>query len=129
MPVKERIRSLSGTFEELEQAAFPKHPFTLVQLRNYAYALQAGQVVSPEDARHVSSCDHCSEQLMRLHRTDPLLNGESKKDLEIVIHAAKDSAAEARIAAAAQHRLQQAAASAEPAALAAAAFVSQILKR
>ena len=128
MPVKERTRAIVGTLAELEKAAFPEHPLSLIKLRDYAYAMRAGQAVRQDDERHIKSCDACQKQLARLQRTDPFLNGEGDKLLKVVVHAAKDAAANARMANTVKASLQKSRVKAKSAALAASAFVNNVAK-
>ena len=125
MPVKERTRGIVGTFADLERAAFPEHPLSLIKLRDYAYAKHAGQTVSRDAEAHIASCDGCQKQLARLQRTDPFLNGKSDESLKVVVHAAKDASASARLVSAAKASLQKSGAKAKVAARAASAFVNR----
>lgn len=128
MAIKERTQAIAGTFAELEKAAFPEHALSLIKLRDYAYAMHAGQAVSPDDESHIASCDACQKQLARLRRTDPFLNGESEKSLKVVVHAAKDAAAKSRMATTVKASLKKSGAKAKPATLAASAFVNSVAK-
>jgi hypothetical protein len=65
------------------------HPFTIPQLRLYAYAKKFGEPVSLSLAEHLASCAKCEDWLKILHRTDPVLNGEDEARVRQLIRNAE----------------------------------------
>jgi hypothetical protein len=90
-------RAKVPTLAELEQAAFPEHHFSLVDLRQAAYSMKANEPVSTALAAHLDTCEYCKHELTILRETDPVLTGEDDNRLKVLIEAAGNQATADRI--------------------------------
>jgi hypothetical protein len=121
------MRSLN----ELERIAFPErdHPYSLTELREFAYLKKSGQRVESELATHIDSCEYCNRELAILEQTDPVLTGEEAKRVKVIIEAVTDPSTQEKIDSKARKTLAAAVGSRGRAVgSAAAAFVTTLLR-
>ena len=76
------------TTRQKEPTAEP-HPFSVSDLRLYAYAKKFGEGIPIELAEHLAHCTECEFWLKILHRTDPVLNGEDEVRVKQLIRTAE----------------------------------------
>lgn len=78
---------------------FPKdHPFTVGDVRKYAYAKRYGAGVSAEFAQHLAACSTCAPFLELLEGTDPLLIPRDKDEqVDVLIKTAQDPKAQVEL--------------------------------
>jgi hypothetical protein len=71
-----------------DNPAAESHPFSVPDLRLYAYAEKYGEPISAALTEHLAHCTLCEDWLKILHRTDSVLIGEDEERVKQLIREA-----------------------------------------
>jgi hypothetical protein len=75
--------------KEQSNPAPTSHPFSVPDLRLFAYKQKFGETVPQKLVEHLAECGECENWLRILHHTDPVLIGEDEAQVANLIRYAK----------------------------------------